>query len=222
MKLPTVLTLPTISPQLEAFLLTLPPRVTPVQIIQHWSEVWKDETSLHRGLTEEQLLEQLVTVLRAADVHLVAEPRGWKGHADLVVEASLNDVPRFMDQVGRSLVANAVLWTGPIDFGPAIERLLPQINKADREAALIVFVRQGGLEQVMQIARFACEKHRAFGNFGRAAAENQMKLWLSISKNPDKVIPTTLLFCDLFEGVNRGGVDEPDGEEPWNPDDRVF
>lgn len=206
-----------LDPRLIDFIGLLPAHATPICILQALSTFWTAETALHRGLSESALLAQTVAVLRASGVAVINEPRGWKGHADIVVDVDHRDTPKHLVQQGRGLVANALQWSGPSAFRESLDRLVPQVTKFDRHAAIIVHVREGGLSQVMQGARFVCEKHPAFGNFGKALVDNQMKLWLSISKNSDKVIQTTLLFCDLFEGVTRGGIDAPSEPEPWEP-----
>jgi hypothetical protein len=163
------------------------------------------------------LLAHVVSALHTSGVEVASEPRGWKGHADIVINGDHRNTPRHVLHQGRGLVANALLWHTPSEFRESLDRLLPQVTKFDRQATIIVFVCKGGLAQVMQMARLVCEKHPAFGNFGKAVAENQMKLWLSISKNPDKVIATTLLFCDLSERPQAGDIGDPRASDPWEP-----
>ena len=199
-----------------------PTRPDALRVIEAVVADWEQTSGLHKGQSEEELTAQIVEALRTAGVALLAEPRSWTALADIIVPPNLVGVPAHLVQPGNDLVANCMIWSGPADFGLALDRLLRGLTKQDRSAALIVFVREGGVMQVVQRAKEASQKHHAFGNFGKGKSETQLELWLSISKHPDKVIPTTLLFCNLFEGVQKG-MPEDDGEpEPWEPEYGIF
>lgn len=106
--------------------------------------------STHRGKSEEDLRDLLILGLQP---HIEGEVTGESfnhgGKTDILVRRGQANV----------LVAECKMWRGPEYFKSGISQLLRNLTWRDRRAALVLFVRNKGMSQVLQAVPAAAMKH---------------------------------------------------------------
>jgi len=114
-----------------------------------------------------------------------AEAFNVKGKTDLLISYEEKNL----------FIGECKIWSGPKDFASAIDQLFGYAAWRDTRLALVVFVGQKNLSQVIAKAREALEQHSQFERWVEGQNETELRAEMSWPGDPDRRIA---LACNFF------------------------
>jgi hypothetical protein len=141
----------------------------------------------YRKLDETERRDVLLTVLNDGFAGSTGEAFNAAGKTDLLVP--------FED--GNLFIGECKIWDGKEAFSDAIDQLFRYRTWRDAKLALVIFVGQKALTNVIGTARAALEEHEEFVEWIDHPHETELRCRVTWPGDPEKVGTLTVIFAHI-------------------------
>lgn len=127
-------------------------------ILQHIYQIYKGyekQTSTYRGKQEQELRDLIVPPLNSSFIGINSSGETFNkyGKTDIITKAPDNS---------NVFIAECKIWRGESQLSEAIDQLLKYVTWRDTQTALILFVKNLGITEIVEKAKNTIMHHRCF------------------------------------------------------------
>lgn len=143
----------------------------------------------YAGLDEEARRQTLVATLNTHyEGRTTAEAFNYHGKTDILIRYGTYNL----------FVCECKFWTGSADFTATIDQLFRYTTWRDTKLALVVFVREKGLTQILQKATLALTAHPQFVRMTQKATESELRADMHWPGDEDRMADLNILFVHIL------------------------
>jgi len=144
--------------------------------------------------SEEGLRDYLLVPLSGHYENATGESFRRNGKTDILVPY----------QGGNAFVAEIKIWHGSKEFSAAIDQLLTYLTWRDSKGALIVFVRQSGITEAIQVMDATVRAHPQWASSASPDAERRLSTHrLKLTQDPSRLATVTVMPFHLPDAPNK-------------------
>ncbi|HUF01692.1 MAG TPA: hypothetical protein VMN35_04635 [Gaiellaceae bacterium] len=140
-------------------------------------------------LNEEERRNVLLAILNDGFFGVAGEAFNHKGKVDILVPCEGED--------GSLFIGECKIWRGKEEFAKAIDQLFGYRTWVDSKLALIVFVPQKTLTNILKTARTTLGSHAEFAGWIDHPHEKELRCRVTWPGDPEKVGTLTVIFAHI-------------------------
>jgi hypothetical protein len=154
-----------------------------LRIIHEVGKAMEQHPGAHRGKSEEELRDHILTTLRTHFPNTTGESFNYRGKTDILVRRESENI----------FVGECKIWSGQKDFLAAIDQLLGYLTWRDSRAALVIFVRRKDFSAVLGGIKTETPKHPCFVQTGREIGHGWLSYGFRLPDDPGVAIELAVL-----------------------------
>ncbi|MFT3773025.1 MAG: hypothetical protein QM820_47185 [Minicystis sp.] len=174
-----------------------------LKLIYEWGMVMERHPSTYAGKDEEALRDLFLLLLTPHFQYTGGETFNKQGKTDILIRHEKHNV----------FVAECKVWHGPEEFFRAVDQLLGYLTWRDSKAALLMFVRNANIQNIISKIEPTIRSHPCFLGFRGKSREGWLDFDLRLSPQSDRTVKCAVMLLHLEE-VKEGPSPDGGGAPP--------
>ena len=157
------------------------------KVIDEFGKVMERQPSIYQDKDEEALRDLFLMQLAPHFDSVTGETFNKKGKTDILLRHEMNNV----------FVAECKIWKGDAVYQKAIDQLLSYLTWRDSKSAVIMFVKNKEITNVLNQVQSATEKHPCYVKYDGSPSEGRFDFEFHLPNDKSRSVRVTVLCFHL-------------------------